>query len=42
MSEEELQAIVRLYGNDENDIKYLEFLADSDPWANLSGLDKSK
>lgn len=36
MSDEELDAIIRTYGNQQNDIKYLEFINDANPNGNGS------
>lgn len=34
MSDEELQSLTKTYGNEQNDIKYLEFLNDANPYPN--------
>lgn len=36
MSDEELDSLIRTYGNQQNDIKYLEFINDANP--NKGGL----
>ena len=42
MSDEELQALVRKYGNEQNDVRYLEFLEDSNPYAGMEIGEKTK
>lgn len=32
MTDEELHALVRIYGNEQNDVQYLNFLNDADPY----------
>ena len=32
MSDEELQAITKIYGNEQNDIQYLNFINDANPF----------
>jgi len=32
MSDDEVDAIIKNYGNEKNDIKYLEFINDSNPY----------
>ena len=39
MSDEELEAIIKIYGNQQNDIQYLNFIADANPRKGDSGLD---
>lgn len=34
MSDEELQSIVKTYGNEQNDVKYIDFLTDATPYQN--------
>lgn len=37
MSEEELQSVIKTYGNETNEIKYLDFINDANPsGANLA------
>jgi len=31
MSDEELQSLIKTYGNEQNDIKYLDFINDANP-----------
>jgi len=35
MSDDELTSLVKTYGNAENDIKYLEFLNDANPYKGM-------
>lgn len=37
MSDEELQSLVKTYGNDQNNIKYLEFINDANPFKDSNG-----
>jgi hypothetical protein len=32
MSDEELQSLIKTYGNEQNDIKYLDFINDANPF----------
>jgi hypothetical protein len=32
MSDDELDCLIRTYGNEQNDIKYLEFINDANPF----------
>lgn len=36
MSDEDLQAIIKNYGNEQNDIKYLEFINDANPFKGMN------
>lgn len=40
MSDDELQSLIKTYGNEQNDIKYQEFLNDSNPYKGMA-LDES-
>lgn len=35
MTDEELQALIKSYGNEQNDIKYLEFIDDANPFKGM-------
>ena len=39
MSDEELDSLIRTYGNQQNDIKYLDFINDANP--NKNGLSET-
>jgi hypothetical protein len=42
MSDEELEALTKTYGNEQNDIKYLEFINDATPnKTSTSGFDET-
>jgi len=37
MSDEEMESIIKTYGNEQNDIKYLDFINDANPFKNGQG-----
>jgi hypothetical protein len=42
MSDEELQAIVQIYGTDQNEVRYLEFITDGNPFRPNSSSDEAR
>lgn len=36
MNDEELQSLIKTYGNDRNDIKYLDFINDANPFKGMT------
>jgi len=41
MGDEELQSLVKTYGDDKNDIKYLDFIKDANPVSSSAGMDSA-
>lgn len=37
MSDEEIQAVVQIYGTDMNEVKYLDFINDANPFRHTQG-----